>query len=518
MSARTAAGKKDDGDAAEAGQAERSTPGGPKPTSPSRRTLLARMTLLLATLGALASLAFIAHYDTDTGAWVLPEVRFSINDLITWGDKRLTGIWGGEHSGSLGLDSPNSTSASSDAADRKVVSAHGTVLKADGAEGVVGPADDDVLLPLLPTPPTATASASASGAGSSSSGAAAGGAGGVTVAEFKALMRKHRAGGGGGDAAAAGSTSTASGAGPSAGTSGAAGGGTVDPKIVHTEALELLAQVTETLNWAAKRAAELPDGYKSKDSPIGYTRLSVAETHILSKVQHYLTYITQPEQAGKFASLVAQGHQCSAVQQQQQTVITGLISMDICSEVEWYKLAQLATPKARTAVDVGGNKGYLASLFLSLWGGGGFGLGPSGVYETSRKTGMWEGSRNPAGYCRDGLNDGYPLYCPARDRDTTGLCHVKNEGFTVRSFDGSSYLATTINHMLKNSIPNADAQLQAGKVWQYHHHAVSDAYGTARFTRQSKDAQVQQGPGFEGGKVRGAVGGGVRHEACHVIY
>jgi len=78
MSARAAAGKKDDGDVAEAGQAERSHPtsGGAKPTSPSRRTMLARLILLLATMGALATLAFIAHYDTDSGAWKLPEVSF----------------------------------------------------------------------------------------------------------------------------------------------------------------------------------------------------------------------------------------------------------------------------------------------------------------------------------------------------------------------------------------------------------------------------------------------------------
>ena len=31
-----------------------------------------------------------------------------------------------------------------------------------------------------------------------------------------------------------------------------------------------------------------------------------------------------------------------------------------------------SAPGLRTVVDVGGNKGYLASLFLSLWGGGGY--------------------------------------------------------------------------------------------------------------------------------------------------
>lgn len=31
--------------------------------------------------------------------------------------------------------------------------------------------------------------------------------------------------------------------------------------------------------------------------------------------------------------------------------------MDICSEIEWYKVAQLAWPEASTIVDVGANKG-----------------------------------------------------------------------------------------------------------------------------------------------------------------
>lgn len=53
--------------------------------------------------------------------------------------------------------------------------------------------------------------------------------------------------------------------------------------------------------------------------------------------------------------------------------------MDICSEVEWYKVVQLAWPGATSFLDVGANKGYLGSLFAGLWGGGGLGISPRKV-------------------------------------------------------------------------------------------------------------------------------------------
>ena len=31
--------------------------------------------------------------------------------------------------------------------------------------------------------------------------------------------------------------------------------------------------------------------------------------------------------------------------------------MDICSEIEWYKVAHLAWPEAKSIIDVGANKG-----------------------------------------------------------------------------------------------------------------------------------------------------------------
>lgn len=93
--------------------------------------------------------------------------------------------------------------------------------------------------------------------------------------------------------------------------------------------------------------------------------------------------------------------------------------MDICSEIEWYKLVQLCWPTASIIFDVGANKGYLGSLFLALWGGNGLGISPAVVFETATKLNTWKNSRNPAGYCRvigDGQRGewnevGFPLFC-----------------------------------------------------------------------------------------------------------
>ena len=70
-------------------------------------------------------------------------------------------------------------------------------------------------------------------------------------------------------------------------------------------------------------------------------RLSYAETHILAKARSFLRYMTDPDHAADLRRLSASGLQCNAKQRDQQEVIMKEIHMDICSEVEWYKLAQL---------------------------------------------------------------------------------------------------------------------------------------------------------------------------------
>ena len=490
MSSRTSSSKKNDGD--EESQipsvVSSSTRTGSGGGSISKRTMMARMLLLLVSCASLVSLAFITQYDSATGSWKvpLPEVSFSINDLISWADARVSGIFSNSGTAPLATaqdqgegeevvavavqDGENKSSGNANDGSSVATASSGSVVT-----------DDDVI-PLHTT----------------------GGAGGITAEKFKELMRQATINGKSTGPATRTATDTATETATKVGgNSGAAAGGAYvkfSEADVRAEALDLLSKVKETLEWAVSRTASA-GGYKKPTSPISWTKLSVAETHILVKVRRYLEYITDTSKVNKteFQRLVTEGHTCSSVQKQQQQQIMQEISMDICSEIEWYKLAQLTKPSARTVIDVGGNKGYLASLFLSLWGGGGYGVSPSYVYTTAQATSMWEGSRNPAGYCRDGFNEGYPLYCPSAYRENSGKCTVRNEGFTVRSFDGSSYLAGAINDMLNKT---TDVQVKAGTVWMYHHRAVSDTEGTARFTKQSKDIKVQQGPGFEGGKLR----------------
>jgi len=123
--------------------------------------------------------------------------------------------------------------------------------------------------------------------------------------------------------------------------------------------------------------------------------------------------------------LVSKGYQCSATERLQQEAIAKTIERDICSEIEWYKgalsvlcgeallapnshshfplffrdivpggsVVQLAWPEADTFIDIGANKGYLGALFLSLWGGGGLGVTPARLYETTTKLKTWAGSK-----------------------------------------------------------------------------------------------------------------------------
>ena len=62
-------------------------------------------------------------------------------------------------------------------------------------------------------------------------------------------------------------------------------------------------------------------------------------------------------------------------------------------------------------IDVGANRGFLASLIVGLWGGNGHGVSPLSVYDTSRLLGLYKNNVNQHGYCKTGLNRAYPLRC-----------------------------------------------------------------------------------------------------------
>eukprot|EP00597_Dinobryon_sp_UTEXLB2267_P009179 CAMPEP_0170085326 /NCGR_PEP_ID=MMETSP0019_2-20121128/20242_1 /TAXON_ID=98059 /ORGANISM="Dinobryon sp., Strain UTEXLB2267" /LENGTH=432 /DNA_ID=CAMNT_0010301741 /DNA_START=285 /DNA_END=1583 /DNA_ORIENTATION=+ len=222
------------------------------------------------------------------------------------------------------------------------------------------------------------------------------------------------------------------------------------------------------------------------------------ENSTLSKSQH---------SGQSVYDIIERGYQCSALQASQQEVISKFISMDICSEIEWYKLVQLTWPSAQLFMDVGANKGYLGSLFLALWGGNGLQVSPAVIFEEATRRNTWKHSRNPAGYCKDGHSRAIQLHCPPPHRrlPLTGAC----EGFTnsavrVVSFDGSSFLARTLTHFIQHLLPQPRSLPLGGfnasldTLWRYLHRALSDREGRVFFPRQDSDFNA----GFEGGSIR----------------
>lgn len=263
---------------------------------------------------------------------------------------------------------------------------------------------------------------------------------------------------------------------------------------------ELNARSSEFLKWVSKGG----------DSPsfLRWDLISKTDVHIVHKLVQYLTYhLKSPQGQRKLYNLYHHGTQCGALEAAQQEMISKYISMDICAEVEWYKLAHLAWPEAKTFLDIGANKGFLGSLFLSLWGGGKLRSAPQDVFNAATEMGAWKTSRNPSGYCKDGNNLAIPLHCPIERRDeATGRCEHVNPSVRLFSLDGSSYLTETLTSIIKTfpSVATESGQTSASQMWTYKNFALSDTEGTARFTKQSRE----KNPGFEGGGIKASASSG----------
>lgn len=267
-----------------------------------------------------------------------------------------------------------------------------------------------------------------------------------------------------------------------------------------SDSLQMVRDLQHRTNASLTWMATNPDR-SSKPAHLRWDLVSNADLHIVHKLAAYLQHMDQLP-AHDLHSLVRDGYQCSALQAAQQEVVARFISMDICSEIEWYKLVQLTMPSFSTFVDVGANKGYLGSLFLSLWGGGRMGASPSKVFSLSEQMRSWPSSRNPAGYCKDGYNFGIQAHCPQGvRRDRLGACDELRD-VTVYSFDGSSYLSATLNSMMREHLSkdNKAFLTASASPWKYANAAVADKVGTARFTKQNLTVRA----GFEGGSIQKA--------------
>jgi FkbM family methyltransferase len=246
-------------------------------------------------------------------------------------------------------------------------------------------------------------------------------------------------------------------------------------------------------------------------SYLRWDQIAKADVHIVYKLIKFLDYhLNSTEQINQLYDLYKYGRKCTPLDAAQQELISKFISMDICSEIEWYKLVQLAWPQAKIFFDIGANKGYLGSLFIALWGGGKLQVSPADVYHLAMSMNAWKGARNPSGYCKDGENYGVQLHCKnSQHRDLqTGRCLEANPNIEVYSFDGSSYLTKTLAGMIQeklfvlasqdSSLVRADGK-PLTSIWSYNHYAIYDREGIAHFTKQDQNYHA----GYEGGGIKG---------------
>jgi len=183
------------------------------------------------------------------------------------------------------------------------------------------------------------------------------------------------------------------------------------------------------------------------------------------------------------------GHTCSAQEVEQQMV--DYKSPSICAETEPYKVAQLIWPEASVFVDIGVNRGYISTLIFSLWGGGDHKVSPLNQFDIYQKHGYFRNNKNPGGVCNSAFNYGYPLYCPAKNREESGFCALKND-IHLYSIDGSPFIISSLQDVISNRhTPDIS------NMWKVKNFAMSDTTGFAEFTAQNDTYMA----GFEGGGI-----------------
>ena len=251
------------------------------------------------------------------------------------------------------------------------------------------------------------------------------------------------------------------------------------------------------------------------NSILSANRIAPGEAHIVFKIHRALKALLQQSSPSEITGLMANGYQCSAHGREQQDLLRNRISMGLCSEIEWYKVAALAAPHLRTIVDVGSNKGLMSALFISLWGGGdAIGITPRRVYDIAAEHGFVmpseDGVRASSGFCKYGNNLGTPLLCSKANRDPVALtCHRRGSkgDLHLYSFDGASEIAA-LTRSVQATLSGGPVDSPAVKVgqgvyWEHHHTAIGSETYVANFTLPSTnagndDTQYTQSRGFEG--------------------
>ena len=159
----------------------------------------------------------------------------------------------------------------------------------------------------------------------------------------------------------------------------------------------------------------------------------------------------------------------------------------LCPNPAILEAAQAALPCASRFVDVGGNKGFTAMLFLALWRPS-LGASPWRWYDAHVRHGLWPNTvhakHTMCGSCHACLQGGRAGFALANC--TTGPPPIE-----VHSFDGSLQLVDAARDFVR-TFGHEVGLARSGRlnaVWSFHHLAISSERGEAKFIQGSSEVQ-----------------------------
>ena len=205
--------------------------------------------------------------------------------------------------------------------------------------------------------------------------------------------------------------------------------------------------------------------------------INMKEIEFAKIVRQYLETI-DPKEVGVSRTCTAK--ETSVLKEKSQNIMDS----DICSELLYYKILQVVWPVATNFIDIGCNRGFLASSFLSLWGGNNLHISPLDLNRAIQKANAFPTNPHPHGVCKTGLNRGYPLYCPGGNREETGHCDHLNKDIRVVGIDGSTNTVAKVSKIIETDFGAAAGlrDVAISELFQYKHKAMSNTSGTAVFT------------------------------------
>lgn len=179
---------------------------------------------------------------------------------------------------------------------------------------------------------------------------------------------------------------------------------------------------------------------------------------------------------------LSRGRNCSAREALRQVKYYELEKPSVCAELQAYKFAHMAWPEASVFVDIGMGRGYFSALVMSLWAGGGYGVSPFSVLLAFQENELLKSDANIAGYCKSGLNRGYPLLCREEARQEDGKCLEKHPEVRLYSVDSSSDKVRLLQEKIADRLNQefGDEKIQIKQAWDITHARLSNSMNTQK--------------------------------------